>query len=225
MRISELSQASGESIATIKFYLREGILPPGRRLATNQAAYDEGHVQRLRLIRALVEVGRLPLATVREVLDAVDDPSLPLHQALGVAHRALAPDLGDQDDPFVADTLVEVNRFLDALGWTVSVDAPGRRELAVALATLRHLGWPDAGVQLFARYAEAADGLAAYEVERTTPDDAPRSTIVERAVIGTVVFDAVLSGLRRLAQERQSALRLRSAVATTTARGRSTRSG
>ena len=210
MRISELSAQAGVSIPTIKFYLREGLLPPGKRLAANQAEYDDHHAQRLRLIRALVEVGDLPLATVRDVLDAVDDSSLPLHRALGVAHRALAPDLGDEEEPLVAVALPEVDAFLDELGWDVSADAPGRVELAVALATLRHLGWPDAGTQLFTRYAKSADGLAAYEVARTTPRDAPRSEVVERAVIGTVVFDAVFSSLRRLAQERHSAMRLRS---------------
>jgi hypothetical protein len=41
MRISELSKASGVSIPTIKFYLREGLLPQGRLVAANQANYEE----------------------------------------------------------------------------------------------------------------------------------------------------------------------------------------
>jgi DNA-binding transcriptional MerR regulator len=207
MRISELSNATGVPVPTIKFYLREGILPPGRRIATNQAEYDEDHVRRLRLIRALAEVGGLPLATVRDVLRAVDDPSLPMHDALGIAHRALAPDLGEQGDPAVAEARAEVDRFLEELGWEVSPDAPGRDELAVALATLRRLGWPDADTRLFTRYANAADRLAAREVERTTPTGATRAEMMERVVIGTVVFDAVVSALRRLAQERRSVAR------------------
>lgn len=207
MRISELGNATGVPVPTIKFYLREGILPPGRRIATNQADYGEDHVRRLRLIRALAEVGGLALATVREVLGAVDDPSLPMHDALGIAHRALAPDLGEQDDPAVAEARAEVDRFLDELGWEVSPDAPGRDELAVALATLRRLGWPDADTRLFTRYADVADRLAAREVERTTPGGATRAEMMERVVIGTVVFDAVVSALRRLAQERRSAAR------------------
>ena len=77
MRISDLSHATGVPVPTIKFYLREGILPFGRGIATNQAEYGEDHVRRLRLIRALAEVGGLPLATVRDVLGAVDDPKLP----------------------------------------------------------------------------------------------------------------------------------------------------
>lgn len=205
MRISELSRVTGVPVPTIKFYLREAILAPGRRIATNQAEYDESHVRRLRLIRALAEVGGLPLATVRDVLRAVDDPDLPMHEALGIAHRALAPELAEQDDPAVAEAHTEVDRFLDRLGWKVSPDAPARNELAVALATLRRLGWPHANTRLFEHYARAADRLAAREVERTTPTGATRSEMMERVVIGTVVFDAVLSALRRLAQEHRSA--------------------
>jgi DNA-binding transcriptional MerR regulator len=208
MRISELSHVTGVPVPTIKFYLREAILAPGRRIATNQAEYDESHVRRLRLIRALAEVGGLPLATVRDVLRAVDDPDLPMHEALGIAHRALAPELAEQDAPAVAEARKEVDRFLDRLGWKVSPDAPARDELAVALATLRRLGWPDADTRLFEHYARAADRLAAREVERTTPAGATRSEMMERVVTGTVVFNAVLSALRRLAQEHRSAARL-----------------
>jgi DNA-binding transcriptional MerR regulator len=32
MKISQLSSASGESIPTLKYYLRQGLLPPGRAL-------------------------------------------------------------------------------------------------------------------------------------------------------------------------------------------------
>src|SRR5439155_716721 len=64
MKMSELSRASGVPIATIKFYLREKLLPAGRATAATQAQYDEKHLARLRLIRALVDVGGLPLAAV-----------------------------------------------------------------------------------------------------------------------------------------------------------------
>ena len=82
MRISELSDVTEVPVPTIKFYLREGLLPRGRSIATNLADYDESHVRRLRLIRALTEVGGLPLTMVRTVLGAVDDPDLPMHEAL-----------------------------------------------------------------------------------------------------------------------------------------------
>jgi DNA-binding transcriptional MerR regulator len=207
MRISELGRASKIAVPTIKFYLREGLLPPGRRVAANQADYNQSHIRRLRLIRALTEVGGLPLATVRRVLQAVDNPKLPVHEALGIALRAIAPDIGDGEDPAAREARAEVDEFVEKRGWEVSPNASGRAQLAFALSTLRSVGWPQADTRLFTRYAQVADKLATVEVERTAPPNATRAEIVERVVIGTVVFDAVLSALRRLAQEHHSAAR------------------
>jgi DNA-binding transcriptional MerR regulator len=49
MRLSDLSAASGVPVATVKYYLREGLLPPGRLTAATSAQYDDSHLQRLRL--------------------------------------------------------------------------------------------------------------------------------------------------------------------------------
>ncbi|MFI8354714.1 MerR family transcriptional regulator [Streptomyces cyaneofuscatus] len=54
MRLAELSERSGVPTATVKYYLREGLLPAGRRVSATQAEYDEGHLRRLRLVRAQV---------------------------------------------------------------------------------------------------------------------------------------------------------------------------
>mgnify|MGYP006166768185 CR=1 FL=1 len=48
MRISELSRHSGISISSIKFYIREGVLPAGERSQRNQAQYSEDHLRRPR---------------------------------------------------------------------------------------------------------------------------------------------------------------------------------
>ncbi|RAC11977.1 MerR family transcriptional regulator, partial [Burkholderia multivorans] len=54
MRISELSRRSDVPVATIKYYLREGLLPAGERTSATQAVYTDAHVNRLALIRALL---------------------------------------------------------------------------------------------------------------------------------------------------------------------------
>jgi len=87
--MSELSRASGVSVATIKFYRREGLLPPGVAVSATRARYDESHVRRLRMVRALVEVARLPLSVVRDVVTAIEDHS-GMHEVLGTAHTALS---------------------------------------------------------------------------------------------------------------------------------------
>ena len=206
MRVAELSARSGRSIPTIKYYLREGLLPPGRRTAGNQAEYDEEHVHRLRLITTLVEVGKLPIATVRSVLRAIDDDSMSMHEVLGVAHRGLAlRGAGGVLSVPVEEAQGDVDRFLEGLGWEVKADAPAKIVLAGALASLRALGWR-VGAEVFDRYAALADELAEWELART-PEGAPRSRTVEAVVVGTVVFEVAFLALRRLAQERHSAAR------------------
>ncbi|MEU5382841.1 MerR family transcriptional regulator [Kitasatospora cineracea] len=95
MRLADLGERSGVPLATVKYYLREGLLPPGRRINATQAEYDESHLRRLRLVRAMIQVGRIPVATVREVLAHVDDDSLGLTVRLGAALWALPHPAGE----------------------------------------------------------------------------------------------------------------------------------
>jgi DNA-binding transcriptional MerR regulator len=205
MRIAELSRNSGVSVPTIKYYLREGLLQAGTRTGPNQASYDDDHLHRLRLIRALSDVGNLPIATIREVVEAIGNPRLSLHEVLGTAHRALGPDVEDQDSEEMRAAREDVDEFISELGWSVGSGSPARRELAYSLVTLRRLGW-DVDAHVFERYARVADRLAAWELKQT-PTTRVREETVEAAVVGTVVFESVLVALRRLAQENHSARR------------------
>jgi DNA-binding transcriptional MerR regulator len=219
MRIAELSRRSGVPIPTIKFYLRERLLSRGKRVADNQAEYSEDHVQRLRLTRALIEVGSLSLTSVRKVLDAIDDDRTSLLDVLRIAHFALGPAPGDEEPtPDFAVATAEVDQFLGDLGWEVNPDAPGRRALAHALLTLRRLG-QETDVKDFEPYARAADRIAEREVASINAHE-PRGRVVENIVLGTVVFEAALAALRRLAEERHAARRF---TARTVRRSRETR--
>ncbi|MBW3575564.1 MAG: MerR family transcriptional regulator [Actinobacteria bacterium] len=207
--MAALSTTSGVSVPTIKYYLREGLLEPGTPTGPNQADYRDDHVHRLRLIRALMDVGGLGVGAVRAVLDAIADPELSLHDLLGVAHQALGP---PPDREPVPDDVVrargEVDAFLEDLGWEIDGSHPARRALADALVALRRLG-RDHPAQVFEPYAEVADHLAARELQ-TIPSES-RGEAVEGAVVGTVVFEAALVALRRLAQVRHSAARFAAA--------------
>jgi DNA-binding transcriptional MerR regulator len=75
LRMSELSERSGVSAATIKHYLREGLLDGSNevvRTSRNMAYYPPSFVQRIQLIKRLQEERFMPLRVIREVLD--DDP-------------------------------------------------------------------------------------------------------------------------------------------------------
>lgn len=202
MRISDLSRASGVPIPTIKFYLRERLLPPGQRTARNQASYDDGHLRRLRLVRVLVEVGGLTLDGARDVIAALERPDAPLHEALAAAHVALHRG-ARSIDPELAPVRTETDAWLrTGPGWSLSGENPAHDDLAAALLALRRVGW-QVGPEVLERYARHADAIAdaelAYVAEAPTPEAA-----VEATVVGTVVFERALSALRRLAQEHHS---------------------
>lgn len=113
MRMAAFSEACVVPIATIKYYIREGQVPPGVRSVPNQADYGHEHVRRLRLIRTLVGVGDLPLATVRIVLSAIDDEAASTHEVLGVVHSALATKTSDTDAADDRNTIEETVGYLD----------------------------------------------------------------------------------------------------------------
>ncbi|MET7814885.1 MerR family transcriptional regulator [Streptomyces sp. NPDC005395] len=210
MRLADLSNRSGVSTATIKYYLREGLLPPGRQLNATTAEYDESHLRRLRLVRALIQVGKVPVATAREVLGHVDDESLGRTIRLGAALWALPQDAEpDEADPAVAAARTEVDRLLELLGWETSQElaplSPVHRSLVVAVAALRRLGYPW-NAELMAPYGELMMEVARRDLD-FMETHASEAEQVEMAVASAVLFQPVLRALHRLAQEEESARR------------------
>jgi DNA-binding transcriptional MerR regulator len=202
MRIGEFSKRSGVPVSTIKYYLREGLLPAGERTGPNQARYDDGHLRRLKLVRALVDVGGLSIAAVREVLGAVDGSEEPLHDVLGLAQRSITTAPAVERDE-VAEQ--QAREFLAARGWMCSDDNPALRSIVAVLTTARELGHDHFLDQLSA-YTEPCRDVARSDVEyvlrRSSVEDA-----VEGLVVGTVLGDRALAAMRRLAQMEMSASR------------------
>ncbi|MFE6869550.1 MerR family transcriptional regulator [Kitasatospora sp. NPDC057692] len=209
MRLAELSERSGLPTATIKYYLREQLLPPGVLVSAKQADYGEEHLRRLRLVRALIQIGRMPIATAREVLTAIDDENLDQNDRLGVAVGALPPGLTrpDQDDRATAAARREADLLLDSLGWEDCAEASSGpyRALVAALAALAALGYPH-DLDHLLPYAQQATRLAAHDLDMIQECEGP-SEQIEAAVALTVLYEPVLLSLRRLAHARESALR------------------
>ncbi|MEU8273677.1 MerR family transcriptional regulator [Microbispora bryophytorum] len=211
MRIAELSRRTGVPIPTIKYYMREGLLPQGERTGPNQARYGEEHVRRLRLARALVEVGGLPVASAREALALIFSSGVSEFDVLGKAQYALTPhreragdDTGDDaGDEACNEAAAQVDELIARRGWQVKPGNPARRTLADALATLRRLGEDDY-LDLLETYAETAEQLADTEV-RAISRRGDLHSMAEAVVIWTALGDPVIASLRRLAQEARAA--------------------
>ncbi|MGA8114959.1 MAG: MerR family transcriptional regulator [Actinocatenispora sp.] len=202
MRIAQLSARTGVSVPTIKYYLREGLLPTGERTAPNQAEYSEEHLRRLRLIRALVDIGRLPIAAIRDVLTAVDAPDLAAHELLGTAQDALSPPQREDTTGHAAarDRVVALVAERD---WHAGPGSPAFDDAASVLATLTELGQDDL-IELVDRYADAAETLATHEVALVLART-DRERMVEGLVLGTILGERLFGAIRRLAHQDASA--------------------
>ena len=69
LRMRELAQEAGVPAATIKHYLREGLLPEPIKTAPNMAYYPRESVERVKLIKQLQEERFLPLKVIKEILE------------------------------------------------------------------------------------------------------------------------------------------------------------
>lgn len=200
MRISELGRTCEVPVATIKFYIREGLLPAGELSHPNQASYSDEHVRRLRLIRALIDVGGLSVSSAQEVIGAIDS-DLPIANVFEIAQHTVSSTLGEFDaEP---SGLERVDQLL--LGWHFTPSNPGRLAAARVIGTFEAAG-QSADRGWYARYAAVALLAAEADLDEieTRPD---RLAQAETVVVGTVLGDLLFAALRRVAQEHVTSLR------------------
>lgn len=196
MRISQLSERAGLPVGTVKFYLRTGLLHHGQATSATQAIYDEQHLERLRLIRALLEVGGLSHADIQRIIDATS-PENGDRPALDEAQRSTAPPVVDEETV----DLGPARDVLDGLGWQVATDSPHLTRLARALSAVATLDLP-ASPERIRTYADAAAQVARSDIQSVT--EVPDAEQPRVAATSAVLFDQVLSALRSLAFEHQS---------------------
>ena len=162
LRIDDLAQRSGVASGTIRFYQREGLIPPPEREG-RVAYYSEEHLRRLERVRALQGQG-LPLSVVGDLLareDAGEDIAgwLALDSAVfgrqdagepieelaarlveaGVSQEAIAAGADA-----IRDRLREVAETMAALGWEIFAEereriAAGEQVPEEVLARFEHL--------------------------------------------------------------------------------------
>lgn len=219
--LSALSRDTGISVATIKFYLREGLLPPGEKIGPRQAIYGEEHRRRLRLIRVLVDIRGLSLKETRALIRAIDSCGDNPHLALGLAIGAL--EMPAEDDTSDADSLrsaisahsrahaddpdlAAADELFDAVGWQIHRGSANARTLGAVMTSLRRMHPDIDPVDMLRPYAESMRPIVAAEMDSDADIDSDLRRI-ERAVVVTMLVDAALTPLRHLAQEDESRIR------------------
>ena len=148
--MSELAERSGVSAATIKHYLREGLLPEPVKTSRNMAWYPPEYVERLQTIKRLQEERYMPLRVIREVLGA----------GARVPRSELPSPLPDE----VLDRLIEIGALSEDAGGFGPEDV----RIIDAIARFRAGGYDERlGFTVYdtLRYVRALEPLVREEVD------------------------------------------------------------
>ena len=119
LTVSDLAERSGLPISTIRYYVREGLIPAGQRLSRTRVLYNGDHLEALETIKSLREAG-VPVTEIRSRATHVTD-----------APSVSAMDEARRDDLLQAAT----NCFLSAGFAGTSLGAIARRA-SMSKATL-----------------------------------------------------------------------------------------
>jgi DNA-binding transcriptional MerR regulator len=178
LKISELAAAADVPVATVRHYLREGLLPEPEKTSRNMAYYSPDLVERIRLIKQLQEERFLPLRVIRELLESGDGDPERLRALIDLEDRILESALAGErkrvsarevkrryDVPTeVLDRLAELEVLSpDGRGYS-----PSDARIVEAISRFRAGGYDERiGFTVYdtLRYKRALEGLVKEEVE------------------------------------------------------------
>lgn len=192
MQLKELSRQSGVSAASIKYYLRAGLLQPGLSRHATLAEYGDEHLLRLRLIQALRNVVGLSIGRIKILTALIDDPHVEFVSLLGKTQSlVLGYDLKEtQEHPLTAGVV-------HSRGWP-DIDTDARQALNAHLRQMEALGLepqPD----LLESYAAAVDTVARQDLSSIT-DTGSRDQAVLTVAVGVHQYSTLLVRMLALAQ-------------------------
>ena len=208
MKISELSERSGATIATIKYYIREGLLPTGDPTAPNQAAYGDEHLADLALIRALRERAKLPIAAIRRVMAEVAAAARDRQGSVEAGFKRVQLEKlagsefasAERDSPAYRKSWEELQALLGAHGWKHSEEDAVVQELLSAMVAARQI-WPEGAFdpRAWDNYAELGERAARFEIPSDWDPDRFPAEALRYAIVGTYLLEPVILAFRRLA--------------------------
>ena len=195
MQLHELSQRSGVSPASIKYYLREGLLPRGEAVHATRAEYSGKHLERLELIQALRQIVALNIAQIRGLLGMADD-GVPRLDLLAAVQREVL-NLKDFTPAIGGEPAAATAAVVHLRGWPDS-PSDARNALTAHLELMARLKVPVSATVLEA-YSKAMDDVAGLDIAATT---APESTdrLIFTAAVGMHMHSQLLLKLLALAQ-------------------------
>jgi DNA-binding transcriptional MerR regulator len=178
LKISELAEEAGVPVATVRHYLREGLLPEGEKTSRNMAYYPRELVERIRLIKQLQEERFMPLRVIGELLEREDGDPDRLRALVDLEARVIGLALADERERTSAaelseryDVPIEVLERLSSLGVTgphAEGYSPSDERIVEAISRFRAAGYDESvgfTVHDAARFLEPLEDLARREAE------------------------------------------------------------
>jgi len=222
LKMKDLERATGVGRETIRFYIRQGLLPEPHRPGRNVAWYDAGFVERIALIKELQQKRFLPLHAIKGILgagDAAARPSRTEVQTLLELDGKLFPPLAGIPAPSPERLAALAQRTdlpvaeLEAIAAAGAITIVRRDDdrwvegdavrIVELWARLRHAGFSDAlgfRPEQIALYVELVQALARQELRLFTQGIAGRVTTEgarRMAEEGIVVLNQVIGLLRK----------------------------
>lgn len=192
MQLKELSRRSGVSAASIKYYLREDLLPAGQSKHPTLAEYSDAHLVRLELITALRQVVGLSIGQIKTLASAIDDPEVDFLDLLGRTQSlVLGYDLSETGEHPLTTAVVHNKDWPD-------VTSDARNALNAHLSRMEKLGI-SVSQDVVAGYADAVDRVALQDVGYVADGDS-RDSAVRTVAVGVHQYSRLLVRMLTLAQ-------------------------
>lgn len=206
MKLSALAEATGTSTASIKYYLRAGLLPPGVKRNQTTAVYDASHVERLELIAALRQLVGLSIEQIGTLTAVINDPQASMLDVMQTAQMlggGLPPLSADSPAAQDARTAAEarVTAVMEAQGWP---DAPSA---ARAAATSVVAEMTEMGLEVSDEYLQLI-GAAVDMISGSDLDvSGSRDRMAMHVAVGTHRYSRLVLALLQLGQTSHSIAR------------------
>ncbi len=111
LKIGEIAKKSGVPPSTIRYYVRQGLLPEPDKVNKSMAYYDERCIENILAIRHLQERKYFPLSVIKNILRRMD-------QGLSLDEAEAIEDAVFGAQPVTPDNVMDKAQFLEASGLT-----------------------------------------------------------------------------------------------------------
>lgn len=194
MKLSELARITGASTASIKFWIRGGMLPAGELRNQTTAVYEQRHVDRIALIQTLRSEFDASSERIRGLTDLIEDPSrsvLDIMEACQVI--ATGMEVAESADDAQAAL---IGRLHDRMGW-LRFDSVASAALVRALAGSAQVGYAY-DIDDLVHYAQALEPIAIADIGSIHPEGT-RDVVARNVLVASAAQNRVLVAMNQLA--------------------------